>query len=476
VWNVNARRLKADAAVGALLQPDNQPLVVGSDTGRSAVLTVEMRFRSGYFASGLVIPSRNGFCEACFIKEESLRPSLNAVPQSSTAPSPEPAAPDSAATARSIADPGARRRRARSFSRPLWILAICVGIAALRLGRDLLIPVGLAVLMALVLSGIVETLRRYRVPRALSALVLLLLIGAAVGGLLHAVWPPARQWIENAPRVLRTIEHKTRGAQSVVRRLDALARRASALAGAGDPPTAAPAPAATASSVSTMDVVEGTSGAAAALLMCAALTLLLLAAGPPALARMTAPLVAEGRALHALQIIDAIRVEVGRYYGTLAAINLLFGAATALLMWLLGMPNPMLWGALAAVLNFIPYLGCATTFAILTLVAFVSFDGIGQTLLVGASFLLLAAIEGHIIEPVFVGRRLDLNPMVVLVALWTGAWLWGIAGMVVALPFLVATKVAASRSRNGAAVVRVLSPSRGRERRTSSSRFTRRRW
>jgi predicted PurR-regulated permease PerM len=90
--------------------------------------------------------------------------------------------------------------------------------------------------MALVLSGIVETLRRYRVPRALSALVLLLLIGAAVGGLLHAVWPPARQWIENAPRVLRTIEHKTRGAQSVVRRLDALARRASALAGAGDPP------------------------------------------------------------------------------------------------------------------------------------------------------------------------------------------------------------------------------------------------
>jgi predicted PurR-regulated permease PerM len=305
-----------------------------------------------------------------------------------------------------------------------------------------------------------------------SALVLLLIIGVAMGGVLHAVWTPARQWIESAPSVLRTIEHKTRSAQSVVRRIDALARRASALAGAGDPPGTAPSPAPPASWLSAMDVVESTSGAAAAFLMGAALTLLLLAAGPPTLARMTAPIASEGRPVQALRVIDAIRVELGRYYGTLAVLNLLFGTATALLMWSLGMPNPMLWGALAAVLNFIPYLGCATTFVILTVVAFVSFDGISKTLLAGSSFLLLAAIEGHIIEPVFVGRRLDLNPIVVLVALWLGAWMWGIAGMVVALPVLVATKVAAARSQNGAAVVRFLSPAGGRAQQTWSSRFS----
>jgi predicted PurR-regulated permease PerM len=106
----------------------------------------------------------------------------------------------------------------------------------------------------------------------------------------------------------------------------------------------------------------------------------------------------------------------------------------------------------------------------------VSFDGISQTLLVGASFLLLAAIEGHIVEPVFVGRRLDLNPIVVLVALWIGACVWGIAGMVIALPFLVATKVAASRSQNGAAVVRFLSPPRRRPGRTWPPSFSRRVW
>jgi predicted PurR-regulated permease PerM len=354
-------------------------------------------------------------------------------------------------------------------------VTLCVALAALRLGRDLLIPIALAVLVTLVLSGIVETLRRYRIPRALSAVVLLALAGAALGGTLHAVWTPARQWVEVAPRVLRTIEHKTRPAQSIVRRIDAIARRASALAGAGDPPAAAATAAAPAvtSAVSAMDLVEGTSGVVAALLMGVALTLLLLAAGPPMLARMTAPVATDGRTIRVLRVIEAIRLEVGRYYGTLAVINLLFGALTALVMWLLGMPNPVLWGAVAGVLNFIPYLGCATTLAILTLVAFVSFDRISQTALVAASFLAHAAIEGHIIEPVFLGRRLDLNPVVVLVALWVGAWIWGVAGMVVALPLLVATKVAASHNHNGDAVVRFLDPPRGRPRRAWPERFTR---
>ena len=404
-----------------------------------------------------------------------MRASLNAVPQSNPDAPPESAGAENAPAVRSTTDAAARRRPARPFARPIWIVAICVGVAGLRLGRDLLIPMVLAILMALIFSGIVETLRCYRIPRGLSALVVLLLIGASLGGLLHLVWTPAHQWIESAPRVLRTIEHKTRPAHSIVRRIDALARRASALGAAGDPP-GADAPPALASSVSAMDLVESTSGVVAAILMGAALTLLLLAAGPPTLARMTAPVATDGRALQVLRVIDAIRVEVGRYYGTLVVINLLFGTATALLMWSLSMPNPMLWGALAAVLNFIPYLGCATTFVIVTVVAFVSFDAISRTLLVGASFLLLAAIEGHIIEPVFLGRRLDLNPIVVLVALWVGAWVWGIAGMVIALPFLVATKVAASRSQNGAAVVRFLSPPRGRPPRTWPSRFSARRW
>jgi len=400
---------------------------------------------------------------------------LNAVPQATPkviADSPKGLVPDDARPTRERIDSStARRQTGRSVRRALWIVTICVAVAALRIARELLVPIVLALLITLVLSGIVEGLRRYRIPRALTAVVLLVLFGVAVGGMLHAVWTPARQWMESAPRVLRTLEHRARPAQSMVRRIDAIVRRASALA-ASDPPAGAPPAAPPTTAVSAMDAVAGTSGVVAALLMGAALTLLLLAAGPATLARMTAPVATDGRAVHVLRVIGAIRLEVGRYYGTLAVINLLFGAMTALVMWLLGMPNPMLWGALAGVLNFIPYLGCATTLVILTLVAFVSFDRISQTVLVAASFLMLAAVEGHIVEPIFLGRRLDLNPIVVLMALWVGAWMWGIAGMVVALPILLATKVAAAHSNNGGAVVRFLSPPRGRREPTWPARLT----
>jgi predicted PurR-regulated permease PerM len=351
-------------------------------------------------------------------------------------------------------------RALRALAVPLWILAACALICMMRLGRDALVPLALGVLIALVLSGVVEALRRVRIPRGLSAVVLLMVVAVAVAGAIDMVWTPAQEWMLSAPRVMRTIEHRIRPAQSLVRRIDAIARRASALASPDGTAPAAPATA-PATAVTAADVLAGTGWVVGASLAVMALTLLLLAAGPPTLARMTAALSGDLHAVRALRIIDAIRLEVGRYYATLAAINLLFGTVIAGTMWLLGMPNPILWGVLAGALNFIPYLGSATTLAVLTLVALVSFDSIARVAMVATSYLVLAAIEGHIVEPVFLGRRLDLNPIVVFVALWIGGWLWGVPGVVVALPVLVAVKVAASHSRRGEMLVRFLSPRGG---------------
>ncbi len=345
------------------------------------------------------------------------------------------------------------------LARPLWILAVLALIAALRAGEEFLAPLFFAVLIALILSGVVELLHRYRVPRVISAFVLLLAVAAAFGGVGEMVWSPAQQWIQSAPRILHTLEHKVRPAQTVVRRIGDIAKRASSL---GDPGPDAPAAAAAATpapSMTTVAVVAETGWIVAGIATVMAFTLLLLAAGPPTLARMTAGLASDLHAVHVLKIIDAIRVEVGRYYRTLALINLGLGIATALVMWLLGMPNPVLWGVLAGVLNFIPYLGSATTLAILTVVALVTFDTVPQALAVTGSYLGLVAIEGQIVQPVLVGRRLDLNPIVVFLALWVGGWMWGIAGVVFALPVLVATKVAARHRAGGEMIVNFLSPS-----------------
>lgn len=346
----------------------------------------------------------------------------------------------------------------RVLARPLWILATCALVVVLRQTREALIPLLLAILLSLILSGIVEALRRWRVPRGVSAVVLLLICAFAIGGVADALWAPAQEWVQNAPRILRTIEHRVRPARSVMVRLNDIAARASALADAGAVEAhAATAPNPAAAPVTAAGVLTETGWVLGGVVTVAVLTLLLLSTGPPTLARMTAAL---GGNLHAVQVlnaIDSIRVEMGRYYGTLALINLSLGVATSIAMWLLHMPNPMLWGALAAALNFIPYLGSAITLVVISVVALVTFDSVPHALTVGGCYLGLATIEGQLVEPLLFGRRLQLNPIVVFVALWLGGWLWGIAGVLFALPVLVATKVAASHGRNDV-LLRFLGP------------------
>ncbi len=101
---------------------------------------------------------------------------------------------------------------------------------------------------------------------------------------------------------------------------------------------------------------------------------------------------------------------MGRYYGTLLLINFCFGTVLATTLWLLGMPNAPLWGVLGGILNFVPYVGPAIGVAIVTVVALVTFPGTAHVLLVAASYVALATVEGHIVEPLFIGRRLNLNP------------------------------------------------------------------
>jgi predicted PurR-regulated permease PerM len=134
------------------------------------------------------------------------------------------------------------------------------------------------------------------------------------------------------------------------------------------------------------------------------------------------------------------------------------GLATAGVMMALGMPSPFLWGAAAALLNFVPYVGSATTLLLLTLVAFVSFDTLGRVAAVAGCYLALATIEGQIVQPLVVGRRLELNPLIVFLALWFGGWFWGIPGIVIAIPTLVSIKVISEHVRGGRALQEFLSP------------------
>jgi predicted PurR-regulated permease PerM len=356
-------------------------------------------------------------------------------------------------------------RIVRSSASTRALTALAVG-AFLYVAHAAIVPVVLAILFALILTTPVELLHRYHVPRGITALALLLIIVGVLSVAIDLLSAPAQKWWNSAPQTLRTIERKLQPVSKLVNQVELLTDRAGHLnpatpAASGARPSA---PAQTpennnnANSNMAIEVFATTRTAIVSTLTTTILALFLLAGGPPMLARLTASAAKDLESSHVLTVIDAVRGEVSRYYASIALINLGLGAATFLVTMLLGMPNPLLWGAMAAGLNFIPYVGSATTLLLLLVVAFVSFDNVARVVAVGTSYLVLTTIEGQLVQPLVVGRRLELNPMIVFLALWFGGWFWGIPGIVIAIPSLVALKVIAQHSDHGEPMIQFLSP------------------
>ena len=146
--------------------------------------------------------------------------------------------------------------------------------------------------------------------------------------------------------------------------------------------------------------------------------------------------------------VRAAEREIARFVGVLAIINVGVAIVTALAMWWLQLPNPVLWGAIAGALNFIPYLGPVMTFGLLGLAGIVTFDTASAMLAPPLAFIAIHAIESNFISPWFVGRRLVLSQISVFLSVMVLGWLWGIAGAVIAVPLLVGLRCLAKRNRD----------------------------
>jgi predicted PurR-regulated permease PerM len=316
------------------------------------------------------------------------------------------------------------------------------------------IPVALALFFALLLSPVVDALQRLHMPRTLAAalvMLALLLVGAAI---VDGISAPAKQWFARAPQTIRKIEQRIRPVRSVLAQVDAVKERADQLAQGPHAPAAAPVPQQTSGSSYALEMTQSLFEAITVI----PLTLFFLAGGPPLLARMAAVLSGSEKSAACLRVTEAIRAELGRYFGTIALINLGLGLATAAVMAALGMPNALLWGTVAAVLNFIPFVGPITTLSILAIAALVTFPNVGQALTVPGAFLGLHLIESQLVQPLFVGHRLDVSALIILLTVWFGFWFWGIPGVMLAVPLLVALKVAAEHLEGWGPVREFLSP------------------
>src|SRR6476659_1082557 len=143
----------------------------------------------------------------------------------------------------------------------------------------------------------------------------------------------------------------------------------------------------------------------------------------------------------AVSIAQDIESQVSRYLFTVTIINCCLGIAVGTTVGLLGLPNPVMWGVMVAILNFIPYLGALTGIVCMTLAAILSFPSASYALLFPAAYFILASLEGNFITPLVMGRSLTLNPVLVLLSLTFWGWMWGIVGVIMAVPILAAFKI-----------------------------------
>jgi predicted PurR-regulated permease PerM len=321
------------------------------------------------------------------------------------------------------------------------------------------IPLALALLFGLVLSAPVEALHKIRVPRSLSAALILVLALTALGGVGALMRTPAQEWFAKAPQTMSMIKQKVSPLAKFMNHLDDLRKNAGNLGAQGHapPPAAAAAPAAAAESAPAL-ILDVGPPMIASVLAFVIVTLFLLTGGPPMMARMTAAFVDNLKASYVLNIIEKVRAEVGHFYLTTTIINVALGTLTGAAMWAWGMPTPFLWGALAAVLNYIPYAGPGATLLAITIVAAVSFSTLSQVLGVAGTYVIIATIEGQVAQPLLVGRRMEVNPLLIFLGLWFGGLFWGIPGIILATPTLVALKVIAENTKSGKTMMEFLGP------------------
>src|SRR3546814_1098 len=316
-------------------------------------------------------------------------------------------------------------------------------LAALFFGKDFLLPVCVAFLLALVLSPIVRGFARRGVAEALTATALVIVVFAGVGAAAYGLSGPVTQWIADAPSLAGEVQRKIAALRRPVDAVVYASDRVLKLAVYGDPTfprgVLAEPGLLTRSSTVAPEVV-------AKLGLTLVLLLFLLASGDMFFEKLVKSLPTLSDKKRGLRIAREVQQEVSRYLLTISLINAGLGVAIAIGLWAVGMPNPILWGLIGGVINFVPYLGAAAGILLVGVIGLVSFDTPGQALLAPAVYALCTITEGQIITPMLVGRRLEMNSVAVFLAVAFWGWLWGIVGAIIAVPMLVVVKIFADHT------------------------------
>ncbi len=333
-----------------------------------------------------------------------------------------------------------RRQGMRSFALTGLLLLAC--FYTLYLAEGFFAPLVLAILFNFFLSPFVRVLGRAWIPAPAAAGIVMLACGCMMGFLIYEFSGPVSDWVERTPQIMSNISREFQKLKKPVEKVTQATEQVSNMAQVG---TATPGKKPPEVELKRPGIIDGwfskTRDAVLELVVFVVMLYFLLSSGDLFLRKLIHVLPRFEDKKRAVLIMREIEDQISKYLLTVAMINACLGAAGGLAFWALRMPNPALWGALAFLLNFIPYLGALAEILIVSLVAVATFPHLSHALLIPACYLGLATIEANFFTPYVMGRRMTLNPVVIFAAVTFGGFLWGILGIFLAVPALVMLKI-----------------------------------
>jgi predicted PurR-regulated permease PerM len=334
------------------------------------------------------------------------------------------------------------------------VLAVLASIVMLHWAREVIVPLMLAVLASYALSPIVNRLERLRLPRAAGAALLLAGIVGGLAAAAYALRDEAAEFVEFLPEAAQKVRQATRAQRDrPATPLDKVQQAATQLeqaAAEGAAPRTPAPPGVTRVQVERSmfnlkdylwGLTPGLMASIAQLVVVVFITYFVLAAGSRfrlKMVRLAGPTLTKRRVT--VRALDKVTMQIQHYLLVQVLLSLIVGLATWLAYWIIGVNNAAIWGAVACVLNFVPYIGSLLVTGGSALVGFVQFGSVDMGLLVGAVSLTLHTITGNLLTPWLTGRANRMNPVAVFVGVLAFGWLWGMWGLLLGVPILLIVK------------------------------------
>ncbi|WP_394181652.1 AI-2E family transporter [Yoonia maritima] len=316
-------------------------------------------------------------------------------------------------------------------------ILLILSFGAVYFARDMLLPIVIGILVALTLSPIVRGLARAGIPEVISAIVLIFGATILCAGGVYALSGPAADIIERAPHLGTDLRAKLGFLfDSLEAVQDATDEVESLTNGGGQAPTVA---------IEQPSLLAFAAGSVASFFSLGfvgmILALFILASGDLFYVKLVNALPNLSDKKLAVKTVRDVERRLSRYLLTITLINAGLGLCIAGSLYWLGLPNAILWGVFAFALNFLPFVGAMIGVAAVGVYSIIAFDTLGLGLSAPAIYLLLTSLEGQFVTPAILGRRLEMNTVSVFLAVIIWSWLWSLPGALMAVPFLVVTKV-----------------------------------